>query len=115
MYKILEVCFVLGLGFTSHSTIFQSCRDGATASWVEAIAHSDQKANTLARALVEEVVCRVGYTPSCDHTDPGGQFDGNVNKERNKLLGIKKTGTTPYHPESDGMVECYNKSLTKPI
>ena len=30
-----------------------------------------------------------------------------------KLLGIKKIRTMPYHPESEGMVECYNKALAK--
>ena len=32
-----------------------------------------------------------------------------------KFLGIKKTRTTPYHPESDVMVERYNKILAKPF
>ena len=32
MYR--KICFCLCWGFTSRSTIFQSCRDGATASWV---------------------------------------------------------------------------------
>ena len=32
--KIRKIFFVLCWGLTSQSTIFQSCRDGATASWV---------------------------------------------------------------------------------
>lgn len=32
-------------------------------------------------------------------------------EEMCKVLHIKKTRTTPYHPQSDGMVECFNKTL----
>ena len=27
------------------------------------------------------------------------------------MLGIKKTHTTPYHSQSDGLVECFNRTL----
>ena len=80
--------------------------------WVEAVAIPDQTAITVARALVEEVVCRFG-TPAYVHSDQGRQFEGTVYQEMCKLLSIKKTRTAPYHPESDGMVERYNKTLAK--
>ena len=47
------------------------------------------------------------------HSDQGRQFEGTVYQEMCKLLSIKKTRTAPYHPESDGMVERYNKTLAK--
>ena len=78
----------------------------------EAVAIPDQTAVTVASALVEEVACRFG-TPAYVHSDQGIQFEGRVYQEMCKLLGIKKTRTTPYHPESDGMVERYNKTLVK--
>ena len=34
-----------------------------------------------------------------------------VLKETCKLLGIKKTRTTPYHPQSDGMIERFKRTL----
>eukprot|EP00731_Ephydatia_muelleri_P021935 Em0014g526a len=39
------------------------------------------------------------------HTDQGRNFEAKVLKEVCQLLGVKKTRTTPYHPQSDGLVE----------
>ena len=70
----------------------------------------DQTAVTVASELVEEVVCRFG-APAYVHSDQGRQFEGIVYKEMCKLLGNKKTRTMPYHPQSNRMVERYNKTL----
>ena len=45
------------------------------------------------------------------HTDQGKTFESNLFQEMTKILGIKKTRTTPYHPQSDGLVERMNRSL----
>ena len=47
------------------------------------------------------------------HTDQCKNFDSGLIKEICKLLGIKKTRTTSYHPESDGLVEPFNRTLLK--
>ena len=78
--------------------------------WPEAYALQDQEAKTVATVLVREFVCRFG-TPLELHSDQGRNFESELIKEMCEILGIKKTRTTPCHPQSDGMVERYNRTL----
>ncbi len=45
----------------------------------------------------------------------GHQFEGNLLLAVCQLLQIMKTRTTPYHPSSNGQVECYNRQLLQMI
>lgn len=78
--------------------------------WPEAYALPNQEATTVAEVLVREYVCRYGV-PLELHSDQGRNFRSNVFKEMCALLGIKKTRTTPLHPQSDGMIERMNRTL----
>ena len=49
--------------------------------------------------------------PDTIHTDQGKNFESNLIKKLCLMLGIRKTRTTPYHPQSDGMVERFNRTL----
>ena len=64
----------------------------------------------MAKILVEEIVTRYGV-PIYIHSDQGSQFESALFQEMCRLLGIRKTRTTPYHPKSDGMVERFNRTL----
>ncbi|KRZ47585.1 Retrovirus-related Pol polyprotein from transposon [Trichinella nativa] len=78
--------------------------------WVEAYALPNQQAETVARKLVQQFVCRFG-TPIKLLSDQGTQFQGRLVTELCKLLGIEKIRTTAYHPQCDGMVERFNRTL----
>ena len=78
--------------------------------WTEAIPIPNQEAHTVAEALVQQFICRFG-APDWLHTDQGRNFEANLMAELCKLLGITKTRTTPYHPQSDGMIERFNRTL----
>ena len=79
--------------------------------WTESYPMKNMEASTVARILVNEVITRFGV-PATIHSDQGSQFESALFQEMCKLLGIKKTHTSPYHPQSDGMVERFNRTLT---
>ena len=78
--------------------------------WTESFAMPNMKANTCAKILVEEVRARFGV-PNKIHSDQGRQFESRLFAEMCEILQIEKTRTTPYHPQSDGMVERFNRTL----
>ena len=64
---------------------------------------------TVADALVQ-VFARLGI-PHELLTDQGSNFTSGLMKELLRMLGIKHLKTSPYHPQSDGMVERFNGTL----
>ncbi|PIK44770.1 hypothetical protein BSL78_18375 [Apostichopus japonicus] len=73
---------------------------------------ADMEAETVARLLVEQFICRYGV-PDELHTDQGRQFESELFQHMCRLLDINKTRTTPFHPQSDGMVERFNRTLAE--
>ena len=78
--------------------------------WVEAYPIPNQEAKTIADTIVSQWISRYG-TPYSLHSDQGSNFESSIFKEVCQLLGIEKTHTTPYHPQSDGFVERFNGTL----
>ena len=70
----------------------------------------NQEAQTVVELLVQDFIGRFGV-PLLIHTDQGWNFESALFTEMCKLLGITKTRTTPYHPQSDGMAERFNRTL----
>lgn len=78
--------------------------------WTEAFPLPNQEASTVAKLLVEQWVCRFG-APRTIHTDQGRNFESNLFREVCQLLNIHKSRTSAYHPQSDGMIERFNRTL----
>jgi transposase InsO family protein len=76
--------------------------------YVTLIPVPDHKAHTLARELVTHVFSKIGI-PKVIHSDQGSEFMGHIFNETCKIFGVDKTKTSPWHPQSDGMVERMNK------
>lgn len=78
--------------------------------WTDSFAMPNMEAQTVAKILVKEVFAKLGV-PRILHSDQGRQYESNLFQELCALLHIEKTRTSPYHPQSDGMVEQFNKTL----
>ena len=78
--------------------------------WVEAFPLKNCRARTIAEVFVNQLVSRHGV-PLEVHTDQGKNFESKIFKELVNLLGIKKTRTTPLHPQSDGQVERQHQTI----
>ena len=78
--------------------------------WMEAFPIPNQEASTVADNLVDEVFLRYS-APEQLHSDQGRQFESHLMTEICKLLQIKKTRTTPYHTQINGLVERFNRTL----
>ena len=78
--------------------------------WSEAYAVKDHTAYTVADKLVTEFMCRFGV-PKVIHTDQGTEFQSALFQQLCELLQCRKTRTTPYHPQSDGLVERQNRTI----
>ncbi len=78
--------------------------------YAQAYPTKDQKATTVARVLVETFFVHYGL-PARIHSDQGRDFEGKVIQELLKCLGIRKSRTTPYHPQGDPQPERFNRTL----
>ena len=79
--------------------------------WPEVFPTRDQSSLTIARLLVEHIIPRHGV-PVELLSDRGSSFLSKLMFELYKLLGTKKISTTAYHPQTDGLVERFNRTLT---
>jgi hypothetical protein len=78
--------------------------------WVEAFPMRKNDAETCARLLVEQIVCRYG-APQKLLSDRGSPFLSSLAYKVYKLMNIHKLNTTAYHPQTNGMVERFNSTL----
>ena len=77
--------------------------------WADAIPMPDQTAVRIVRELTK--VFPVMGLPQVLHSDQGASFKSTILKQTLQAYGITKSRTTAYHPQGDGMVERFNRSL----
>ena len=78
--------------------------------FVMTIPMKDQKAHTIARHLVQRIYTKFG-PPNRVLTDKGTNFLSKLIAEVCSLFKMKQIRTTSYHPQTDGLVERFNRTL----
>ena len=78
--------------------------------YTEAYPLPNKTARAVADMLVEQWMARFGF-PLVLHSDQGREFENKVIHDICRLMCSVKTRTTPYHPQSDGLVERFNRTV----
>lgn len=78
--------------------------------WPEAFPMPDMTANTIANTFVTEYIARFGV-PDFITTDQGRQFESKLFKELVQILGVCRIRSSPYHPQSNGIIERFHRQL----
>ena len=82
--------------------------------WPEAVSLKNIDTNTIQSWLTSEIIPRFGIFPELV-TDQGVQFVSSQFEDFCKSTGIRHDKTSPYHPQTDGMVERFNRSFLNMI
>lgn len=78
--------------------------------YAQAFPSRNQKALTVAKILFEKYFVHYGL-PARIHSDQGRDFESRLIKELLSTLGVRKSRTTPYHPQGDPQPERFNRTL----
>jgi len=82
--------------------------------WSEAVSLTEITADTVAKSFFTTWISRFG-SPKIITTNQESQFESNLFEALTKLVGTKRIRTTAYHPESNGLVERWHRSLKAAI
>ena len=80
--------------------------------FAQTYATTNKSAKTVAQKIFNYFTLKFGV-PNHILNDQGKEFENRIFDELEKIFGIKKCRTTPYHPQCDGMVERLNSTFIK--
>ena len=82
--------------------------------FVQAYKVKDKRAITIAKCLYNNYFRHYSF-PQCLLSDQGTEFCNTILNEMCIYLNIRKLRTSPYHPQTNGTVECVHQTLEQMI
>jgi hypothetical protein len=82
--------------------------------WPEARALTEATAEKVADFIYEQIICQHGC-PQIILTDRGTHFNNNMVNRLLEKFKIKHLLSTPYHPQTNGLVERFNRTLCESL
>ena len=78
--------------------------------WPEAKATKTANSYDVAKFIYERIICRFG-APKVIQSDQGTHFVNDTIRQLTAKFQVKHSLSSPYHPQSNGLVERFNRSL----
>ena len=77
--------------------------------WADAIPLIDQTSARITQEVIK--LFSIYGQPEIIHSDQGRNFESSILTQTLEAFGVNKSRTTAYHPQGDGMVERFNRTL----